>query len=249
MSVAGLPQGGAEEAQAHLTLRALVSRAADGDAQGWRGLIDRYAQLIWSIIKEYKLTEREAADAAQATWMCLLEHVIARLAVPDRLDTWVAGTAEDQCRDRLPARRTATVSQRLTNMAVFLAGRNRPGIRAEWQAHLAGESGHDPVTGRKLREALGFVAAALKCRLSDAADVAWAPVDAVLKSRTLSNIFVFGPPAVVALFIRSAEGILGVVKSAESVSAIGAVLYGLVQLGRWWRDVKPRDPKARRAKE
>jgi sugar phosphate isomerase/epimerase len=137
----------------------------------------------------------------------------------------------------------------LTNLAALLAGRRRLALRAEWRSHLAGESGHDPVTWRKIREALGFVASAVQYRLADAADAAWTPVDAVLKSRALSNLLVFGPTATAALFILRHEGTLGVVTSAESISAIGGVLYGLVRVGRWWRDVKPPEPKARRVKE
>jgi hypothetical protein len=30
--------------------------------------------------------------------------------------------------------------------------------------------------------------------------------------------------------------------------AIGGGLYGLIRVGRWWRDVKPPQPKARRAR-
>ena len=78
----------------------------------------------------------------------------------------------------------------LTNLAVLLGGRRRPALRAEWQAHLAGESGHDPVTWHKAREALGFVSSAVQYRLAGARDMAWRPADAVLGSRTLSNLFV-----------------------------------------------------------
>ena len=84
----------------------------------------------------------------------------------------------------------------LTDLAALLAGRKRPALRAEWRAHLAGESGHDLVTWQKVREALGFVASAVRCRCSDAAEAA---VDAVLKSRTLSNLFTLMPTALAAL--------------------------------------------------
>ena len=79
----------------------------------------------------------------------------------------------------------------LTDLAVLLAGGGRPELRDEWQAHLAGESGHDPVTWPKVSQALGFVASAIRFRLADAADLAWRPADAVLGSRILSNLFVW----------------------------------------------------------
>ena len=136
----------------------------------------------------------------------------------------------------------------LTVLAARLAGGKRPGLREEWRAHLAGESGHDPVTWRKVKEALGFVASALQFRLADAVAAAWAPADAILKSRKLSNLLVFGPTAIATHLILRHEGALGVVTSAESVSAIGGGLYMLVRVGRWWRNVKPPEPKARRVR-
>jgi len=138
----------------------------------------------------------------------------------------------------------------LVDLAVLLAGRRGPALRVEWRAHLAGESGHDPVTWPKAREAFGFVASAIRCRCSDAAEAAWwTPVDAILKSRMLSNLFVLIPTMMATGFIFRYEGTLGVLKSAESISAIGGFLYMLIRVGRWWRNVKPPEPKARRGKE
>ena len=135
------------------------------------------------------------------------------------------------------------------HMAALLAGPKRAALRAEWASHLSGETGTGLPSRRQARDALGFVASAIECRLTDATDAAWTPADAILKSRKLSNLLVFGPTAAAALFILRHEGTLGVVTSAESISAIGCGLYGLVRVGRWWRDVKPPEPKARRAKE
>lgn len=96
-----------------------------------------------------------------------------------------------------------------------------------------------PVKGEVIREALSRV---------KAGDRAWTPIDAILKSRKLSNLLVLGPTAMVALYILRHLGTLGVLTSAESISAVGGGLYGLVRVGRWWRDVKPPEPKARRPK-
>lgn len=137
----------------------------------------------------------------------------------------------------------------LTALAALLAGRRRPALRAEWRAHLAGEGGHDQVTWRKVREASGFVASATRCRCSDAADAAWAPADAVLKSRTLSNLFTLTPAALAALILFRHGGTIGLLGSAESVSAIYLMFYALVLAGRKYRNVKPPEPKARRARE
>jgi hypothetical protein len=137
----------------------------------------------------------------------------------------------------------------LTGLAVFLAGRERPLLRDEWRAHLAGESGHDPITWYKARAALGFVASSARFRLADAADLTWRPVDAVLASRTLSNLFVWGPVIVMLFAIVHHDGRFGLVADVQDPACMGAFLYGVIRTGRWWRGVKPPEPKARRAKE
>ena len=89
----------------------------------------------------------------------------------------------------------------------------------------------------------------MRLRLQDAVNWVWRPADAVLRSRTLSNLFVLIPTAAVVVVIFRHEGTLGVLRSAGAISAIGGFFYMLVRVGRWWRDVKPSEPKARRAKE
>ena len=137
----------------------------------------------------------------------------------------------------------------LTSLAAKLAGRRRPSLQAEWRAHLAGESGHDPVTWQKVRQAFGFVASAVRFRLTDAADLAWRPADAVLGSRTLSNLFVWGPVIVMLFAIVHHDGRFGLVADVQDPVALGAFLYVVIKSGRRWRGVKPPEPKARRARE
>ena len=74
----------------------LVRRAVDGDRQAWERLVDQYARLIWSITGEFRLTESDAADVAQTTWLRLLEH-IHRIQYPDRVGSWLAATARNEC--------------------------------------------------------------------------------------------------------------------------------------------------------
>jgi hypothetical protein len=128
-------------------------------------------------------------------------------------------------------------------MAVLVAGPKRAALSAEWSSHLAGETGAGLPSRRQARDALGFVASAIECRFADAVDAAWTPADAILKSRKLSNLLVFGPTATAALFILRHEGTLGVVTSAESISAIGVGLYGLVRVGRGGVMSNPQSPR------
>ena len=154
-------------------------------------------------------------------------------------------------RQRRSGHRFAAVcAHSLTGLAAILAGRSRrPGLLEEWLAHIAGHVGHEMRPWRKLMDALGFLIAAVYYRIQDAADLAWIPAEAILKSRALSNIFFIAPTATAALVIFHHDGITGVIKSADDISAVGAAAYALVRVGRWWRGVKPPDPEPRRSKE
>src|ERR1700745_2020965 len=82
----------------------LVRGAANGDRMAWERLIDQFARLIWSITAEFKLVESDAADVAQTTWLRLLEH-IDRIQYPDRVGSWLAATARNECLRSLAARK------------------------------------------------------------------------------------------------------------------------------------------------
>lgn len=81
---------------ADLDVAWLVKRAAVGDTRAWERLIDKYGRLIWSVTREFKLVESDAADVFQTTWMRLIEH-IDRLQHPDRVGSWLAATARNEC--------------------------------------------------------------------------------------------------------------------------------------------------------
>ena len=82
----------------------LLRSAADGDHQAWERLVDQFARLIWSITVEFRLVESDAADVAQTTWLRLLEH-INRIENPDRLGSWLAVTARNECLRTLATRK------------------------------------------------------------------------------------------------------------------------------------------------
>ena len=92
------------EREVDSSVAGLVRRAAEGDRCAWDGLVDQYARLIWSITVDFKLSESDAADVAQTTWLRLLQH-IDRIEHPDRVGSWLAATARNECLRSLAARK------------------------------------------------------------------------------------------------------------------------------------------------
>jgi RNA polymerase sigma factor (sigma-70 family) len=88
----------------------LVRSAAAGDRRSWERLVDQFARLIWSITADFKLSESDAADVAQTTWLRLLEH-IDRIEYPDRVGSWLAATARNECLRSLAARKRVILAQ------------------------------------------------------------------------------------------------------------------------------------------
>jgi RNA polymerase sigma factor (sigma-70 family) len=70
----------------------LVRRAADGDERAWEALVDRFADLVWSVARGHGLTRADAADVSQTTWLRLAEH-LRTLREPDRVGAWLITTA------------------------------------------------------------------------------------------------------------------------------------------------------------
>ena len=83
---------------------ALVQKAANRDHQAWERLVDQFSRLIWSITADFKLGEGDAADVVQTTWLRLLEH-IHRIRHPERVGSWLAATARNECLRSLAARK------------------------------------------------------------------------------------------------------------------------------------------------
>jgi RNA polymerase sigma factor (sigma-70 family) len=75
---------------------ALVDRARDGDREAWDELVERYASLVWSVCRRYRLSRSDADDAAQGTWLRLIEH-LPTLRDPAALPGWLATTTHREC--------------------------------------------------------------------------------------------------------------------------------------------------------
>jgi hypothetical protein len=97
-----------------LDIAQLVRRAAKGDRWAWERLVEQYGRLIWAMTRDFKLTESDAADVFQVTW--LRQH-IDRLEQPARVGSWLAATARNEClRAREALSRLPRQWQRLVEM-------------------------------------------------------------------------------------------------------------------------------------
>jgi RNA polymerase sigma factor (sigma-70 family) len=74
----------------------LVSAAAAGDSEAWARLVDRYARLVWSVARGFRLDGAEAADVSQTVWLRLVEN-LASLRDPERLAGWLVTTTRREC--------------------------------------------------------------------------------------------------------------------------------------------------------
>ena len=74
----------------------LVARARSGDARAWDELVERYAPLIWSICRRYRLGRADAEDVAQSVWLRLVDH-LDQIREPAALPGWLATTTRREC--------------------------------------------------------------------------------------------------------------------------------------------------------
>lgn len=72
--------------------QALLAAAAGGDQNAWDRLVDRFSRLVWSVARGFRLSDADAADVCQTTWLRLVEH-LQSINDPERLAGWLATTA------------------------------------------------------------------------------------------------------------------------------------------------------------
>jgi RNA polymerase sigma factor (sigma-70 family) len=107
----------------------LVAAAAAGDRQAWEKLVDAYGRLVWSITRNHRLSQGDAADVSQTTWLRLLEN-IERLSEPGRVGSWLATTARREClRVLAKGKRTSPIGD--DAVFEFVALRSEPDTEIE----------------------------------------------------------------------------------------------------------------------
>jgi len=77
------------------TTGALARAAAAGEQLAWDGLVARYQVLVRSVTRAHRLSDADAQDVAQITWLRAVEH-IGGLQDPDRFGAWLRTVARHE---------------------------------------------------------------------------------------------------------------------------------------------------------
>lgn len=76
---------------------ALVERALGGDQTAWNELVHRYTRLVWHVIHGFRtLNDDDKSDVHQTVWLRLAER-LDTVREPDRIGSWLATTARNEC--------------------------------------------------------------------------------------------------------------------------------------------------------
>ena len=152
----------------------LVGRARTGDKQAWDALVERYAPLIWSICRRYRLDGADAADVSQTVWLHLMVH-LGNLRDPAALPGWLATTTRRECgravraargplaagsgldAESLPDEQAATAEQELLAAERHAALREAFGdLPADWQRLIALLAADPPLPYAEISARLGI---------------------------------------------------------------------------------------------
>jgi RNA polymerase sigma factor (sigma-70 family) len=104
-TVSGRAKGSAEVT----TVADIVGRAAVCDDRAWEDLIRLYGKLLTAIACQYRLGLRDGDDAAQMTWLGLLQNAH-RLRDPERVAAWLSTTMRRNCMRIVRRRRHEVLS-------------------------------------------------------------------------------------------------------------------------------------------
>ncbi len=74
----------------------LVAAASAGDEAAWNAIVDRYAALVWSVCRSFRLGDADAADVSQTVWLRAVER-LPTLREPAALPGWLATTTRREC--------------------------------------------------------------------------------------------------------------------------------------------------------
>ncbi len=74
----------------------LVRRAGQGQQSAWDALVARYGSRVWAVARAFRLSQADAEDVFQTTWLHLVTHLDG-IRDPERIGAWLATTARNEC--------------------------------------------------------------------------------------------------------------------------------------------------------
>jgi RNA polymerase sigma factor (sigma-70 family) len=98
-----------------LSVAELVAQARAGDQRAWDALVERYAPLVWSICRRYRLGD-DAGDVAQSVWLALVGQ-LGTIRDPAALGGWLATTTRRECVRAVYAARRLPAAGQVLDMA------------------------------------------------------------------------------------------------------------------------------------
>jgi RNA polymerase sigma factor (sigma-70 family) len=131
----------------------LVTRARTGDKRSWDALVERYAPLIWSICRRYRLDRADVEDVGQSVWLRLVDQ-LDKIRDPAALPGWLVTTTRRECGRVLHAARgphAAVCALDAENLPAEQAGTaEQKLLRAERHTALREAFTHLPPDGQRL---------------------------------------------------------------------------------------------------
>ncbi len=73
----------------------LVLAARKGDAEAWDALVDRFAGRVRAVARSFRLSEADAEDVSQVTWLRLVAN-LDNIRDPERVGAWLVTTASHE---------------------------------------------------------------------------------------------------------------------------------------------------------
>jgi RNA polymerase sigma factor (sigma-70 family) len=167
------------------TTTELLRGVERGDQGAWEQLVHRFEPAVTAAIRAYRLQEADARDAAQRTWLQLIEHH-RRLRDPEALEGWLTTTARRECLRTLRTRWRCHVID-------ADAGADRPDPTCDIEQRVV-----DADTARQLRQLMTLLPARSGMLLSSLYREN-PPADAELSRRTGIPVGSIGPTRARAL--------------------------------------------------
>jgi RNA polymerase sigma factor (sigma-70 family) len=79
-----------------MTVTAVAPRIEEFDEAAWQEVFRQYGGLLRSLARSFRLTPQESEDAAQTTWLLLVQHA-SSLRDPARVGGWLRSTMRHNC--------------------------------------------------------------------------------------------------------------------------------------------------------